>query len=517
MKVIDVSEVMNAVEISMAKKKTEKEQVLKIRDSIHGILDLGGALEGEMGKSVKEHFISFHIPVILLLNQFLADYQKKLNKVKSIVLDYETEGAIVRQAFIENDMEQGLDRVKIMLNQSIGDINGYIASVSDLASVMPLSDESLMYRFDDANRHNRKTVEDLLRVDKDGAAALKEASDNLKQIVQLIQKLNQWAAPANIMKEETITEIESYFSDNEKLSKLMDGAIETSIKDGASTTGGDAANVLGTLSNWTGIKAASEGVLTAAILLSKRIMFHQDGKGNYTIRSHPNWKQVKNEKYNSKLASVLYTALKKGSDSSVRVVKDTFSKFKNAPSNVLKVLIGLEPGTTRRGYAGILNERFRFIRFAEEKVKSYDKFPIDVKKTVGQFKTIEGMKQVIRRVPFVGIVASIGTNSGEFYSDENKYKSGAEKTGRFAAGVGLDLGVAGLTSGGAVIGSMICPGPGTIIGGAIGAAIGIAGSMAAEKKVKAVGENAVKWIVDTFKDAGESVRKGKKIVANLFR
>lgn len=522
MKVIDVSEVINAIDSSIIKKKQEKEQVLQIRDSLSGIIDLEEALEGDMGDSVKDHFISFHIPVILLLNQFLADYQKKLKEVKSFVLDYETEGAIVRQSFVEHDMEQGLDRVKNMTNQSIGNINAQVFAISDLVSVTPLSGDALMHRFDIAHAHNRTTVEDLLAMDKDGAATLKEAAADLEQIVQLVQKLKQWAVPANLLKKETINEIDRYFAENEKLNKLIDEAIETSIEDGNATLTGTAAEVLGTISQWTGIKAASQGVLAAMILTSKRIALVKDGKGNFLVRAHPDWKK-NNGKYNSKLASLVYDAIKKGSNASLTFVKDQFSKFNNAPSNVLKTMIGLRPGTGRIGYRRILNDKFNYIEFSSTKVKHYEKFPVDIGKTLSQVTTKKGVTALLSKIPIAGIGVSLVTNSSELFSDKNKYKSQGERLGRAAAGVGLDVGVVGLTTGGAALGTMIFPGPGTVIGGAIGAAIGIAGSWAIEDKAKAVGEKVGKWVEETI-DIKETVNKindglsiGGKFVAGLFR
>jgi len=522
MKVIDVSEVINAIDSSIIKKKQEKEQVLQIRDSLNGIIHLEEALKGDMGDSVKDHFVSFHIPVILLLNQFLADYQKKLKEVKSFVLDYETNGAIVRQSFVEHDMEQGLDRVKNMTNQSIGNINAQVFAISDLVSVTPLSGDALMHRFDIAHAHNRTTVEDLLAMDKDGAATLKEAAADLKQIVQLIQKLKQWSVPANLLKKETINEINNYFAGNEKLNKLIDEAIETSIKDGADTPLGHTAEFLGTLSKLTGIKALSQGVLAAMVLSSKRITFMKDGKGNYLVKAHPDWKQ-KNGKYNSKLASLVYDVIKKGSNASITFIKDHFSKFNNAPSNVLKAMIGLQAGTGRIGYRRILKDKFNYIEFSPTKVKRYEKFPVNIEKTLSQVTTKKGVTALLSKIPIAGIGVSLVTNSSELYSDENKYKSEGERFGRAAAGVGMDVGVVGLTTGAAAIGTLICPGPGTLIGGAVGASIGIIGTMALDDKVKAVGEKAGKWveeninIKETVNKISDGLSAGGKFITGLFR
>ncbi|XBM34328.1 hypothetical protein AAG663_01350 [Bacillus licheniformis] len=67
----------------------------------------------------------------------------------------------------------------------------------------------------------------------------------------------------------------------------------------------------------------------------------------------------------------------------------------------------------------------------------------------------------------------------------------------------MDAGVAGLTVGGAGIGSLVCPGPGTLIGGAIGAGVGIVGSIFSGDTVKEWGEEAGGWLEDKGKEAGE--------------
>ncbi|MCT1578329.1 hypothetical protein M3E13_01145 [Oceanobacillus kimchii] len=47
---------------------------------------------------------------------------------------------------------------------------------------------------------------------------------------------------------------------------------------------------------------------------------------------------------------------------------------------------------------------------------------------------------------------------------------------------------------------MICPGVGTIIGGAVGAGVGIVGSWLAEDTVKDWGESAGRWVDDRYED-----------------
>ena len=507
MKVIDVSEVLNAIDLSSDKKEKEKDQILDIRNSVHGVIQLDDALKGDMGESVKEHFISFHIPIIVLLNQFLGDYNKSLSKLKNVVLDYETDSGLVRQPFVENDMEEGIERIRLLSENSIDDINQQLHAISDLVNVTPLIREPLMYQYDTAQAHNKKTVKDLLEMDEEGTSILKEVEEDLAEIVHLVQKLKQWAVPDNLLNKETIKDIEAYFSNNKKLNKMVEDALETAIKDADEVTLlGHIANVLGGVSDLTGIKALMENGLGTIALFSKRIIFVKDGKGNFRIQAHPDWKQ-KNGTYNSKLASIIHEILKKGSNSSVNFIKETFEKFQNAPSNVLRLLGGLQPGTTRLGYEKILNDNFRFLKFNETAVKSYGRNFIDLKETVSQFSTKEGIKGLVTKIPIAGMFFSISTNSSEFFSDENKYKSIDEKAGRAIGGIGMDISVAALTSGAAALGTLACPGPGTIIGGAIGAVAGVTASLLVGDKAKDIGEKAVKGAIDKYNKFTEFTQK----------
>ncbi|WP_078393953.1 hypothetical protein [Shouchella patagoniensis] len=126
-----------------------------------------------------------------------------------------------------------------------------------------------------------------------------------------------------------------------------------------------------------------------------------------------------------------------------------------------------------------------------------------------------------KRVPLVGTIVSVGSNASELWKDENKEKSEAERTGRMAAGFGMDLGVAGLTAGGAAIGSMIMPGVGTVIGGAVGATVGIVGSLALDEKVKDMGESAGRKVEEITEKGLEfvqdNVSKVGDFVTGLFR
>ncbi|WP_419884036.1 T7SS effector LXG polymorphic toxin [Peribacillus sp. B-H-3] len=520
MKSIDVSEIFTSINQSLQQKKKEKEHILDIRDAVNKVIDLGDALEGSGGNAIKDHFTTIHIPAILLLNQFQQTYMDELKKVKELISDYETKSGLVREDFIENDVKQGLNKLGIVTQSIAESINNELSKVNDLVSSTPLDISRMESLLKKAVTHNQKTVEDWHKLDSNANKSLKEVKSTLDDVGQFLSKIKGWSKDGVFLSKETLNKIDSYLDKNDSISKLIDSAMDLSIEQGDSTFLGMVTDWLDKIGKTTGGRDALKGTTAAVILLTKRLEFIKDGTGNFKIRSTDGWKQVRG-KYADPLAAALYKVIKNGSSNSIPFVRNYFRKYQNAPSRMLRELVGLNPGNNNQSLRSILKEHFPNLKFVEEGVENYKRFPVDVPATLKQFVTVTGLSGVMKRVPYLGMGISLITNGSEFFNDGNKYKSTSEKAGRLAAGLGMDAGVAGLTTAGAALGTMICPGPGTLIGGAVGATVGIVSSMALEDKVKDLGEEAGKWtehkVKYITKAVSESKEKVKKFITGIFR
>ncbi|WP_163527041.1 T7SS effector LXG polymorphic toxin [Halobacillus ihumii] len=111
MKVLKVSEALTGIEQSIKKKEKEQEQLLSIREAMHKVIDLEDALKGEGGTAIKEYFKVLHIPVLLLLNQFLDQYIQSLKDIQMNVRNYEAEDGMVREDFITTEVKNGLNKL----------------------------------------------------------------------------------------------------------------------------------------------------------------------------------------------------------------------------------------------------------------------------------------------------------------------------------------------------------------------------------------------------------------------
>jgi toxin YxiD len=515
MRVLKVAEVSHEINQLIRQKQQEKEQILAVRDAVNKIIHLDDALKGEGGEAIKEHFATLHIPAILLLHQFLYQYLKMLENILTIIEHFETNSGFISEQFIETEVKTNLNKLENFTEETVNSINQYFLDVADLVHGIPVQILSFQNSIISAKNHAHITVHELAQLDENISHSLTSMQEQLVQIRSFTQKLHEWTKGGVFLSKEQIKEIENYISETDTFKKMIDEAIELSVQEGDSTFVGAVADWLDSLGKFNGGLSVAKGFLAVHVLNSGLLTLSKDAKGNFIIKASPTWIQGANKKYESKIAETIYELLKKGDKNSANVIKRFLAKYNRAPSGVLRELIGLHAKTNKISFGKIVEQYHKILVFDESLLKQY-KVKVDIKSTVRQFTDVKSFSKLIKRLPFVGIAFSVATNIGEFWNDNNQYKSDVEKAGRFAAGIGLDLGVAATTSAGAYIGSLIAPGVGTIIGGAIGAGVGIVGSLLIEDTAKDFGEKVAKEIAEgvqeTFQEIGEGAEKvGKEI------
>ncbi|MCY7814721.1 ribonuclease YeeF family protein [Bacillus haynesii] len=498
MKVLDVSEVIDAIDQLIKEKKQEEKEINAIRESVQKIAELDNALKGEGGNAIKEHFSVLHLPVLLYFQHFIDQYIQNLKDIKAKIRTYESTEGFVKEEFLTHDVKKGLTELKRQTNDTVDSINDEIDKISHLIGGGSISLASFNEHISEAKKHVNNTVSDLKELDRDANSILKQSSNSIAQLTKLTEKVNTWSKGGAILSKKTIKEVEKYFSETDVVKQMIDEAVDLAEKQDDPTMMGRIAEWLDLIGTGNGALAVTKGVIAVNVLATKMLELEKDGKGNFRVKASPKWTQGANGKYDSKVAQFVYNILKKGDPNSSKPIKKWLGKFQNKPSGLLRKIVGLGPNTTRISYEKILESQ-SFLKHKPEELKSY-KTKVDVKGTLGKFKDEVAPGKLVKRVPGVGTVFSFVTNFSEFINDDNKGKSTFEISGRVAAGFGMDAGVAGMTVGGAALGSLICPGPGTLIGGAIGAGIGITGSIFVGDTVKEWGEDAGEWVEDRWDD-----------------
>ncbi|WP_455919308.1 T7SS effector LXG polymorphic toxin [Priestia megaterium] len=521
MKVIKVAEILPELASSISSKEKEKKQILAVRDSMNRIIGLN-SLSGKGADAIKENLVNLHYPTVILINYFLEEYTKQLKDIKTKIKEYENEDGLVRENFIETEVENSLKRLEETTQTIVESINKHIDSIKTVAMVESISTGELNVHLHKARVINKETLTKLNELDAEVVKGLKDPVDTLNELKKLINQVSNWSKGGVNLTTSTLEEINEYMN-KDSVNEAMENALEQSADDGEGDILTGTAGVLDKLGKVTAYKDIAKGVTAATVLLSGKLKITKGTNGLFKLVAGQGWKK-QNGKYPSMLANIIHKVLTKGASSNIKFVQNKFEKFKNQPVKFLKHLAGFKEGTTKRAYRTILEEHFSFLKFNPEKVNAYSKFPVDVKATLKQATHAKGVSTLLKKIPLAGIAVSVVMNSGEIIGPKSRNKSTGEKIGRFSAGLGLDAGVTGITLAGAAIGTAIAPGPGTFIGGAIGASIGVVASLKVEDKVKAAGEKLGRFAEEKSKKLGNIVTKSVdnlsntgKFVTGIFR
>ncbi|GIN13591.1 hypothetical protein J26TS2_34580 [Shouchella clausii] len=523
MKVLDVQEVINGIDKLVDAKKEDIAQLEAVESSIRKIHNLH-SLQGEGGEAIKNHFSQLHLPALRFFVTYLEQYIEQLGKMKNNILNFEASNALLRQDFLTETIPNGINRIKQNAEASTEAINSACASIQDLVYTGTFTMDGVQAWADTLKQHAQDTADRLEELDAENINLANEAEATLTELMQSTEKVINWTTGGPIASPAVQEEIDRYFKENDVYYNMWSEAMElASIED--PTLMGAIADWFSTAGTFYKGMDVAKGIGALAVIASGKLKFEKAGNGIFRVKNHQDWVK-KNGVYNSKLAAGLNSIMRKfgNKNSPIKLFKE-LGRLNNQPTNILRKLVNVDPSQSSVTFTRLFRKNASGVAINETKAKQYVARP-DLKATAKEAK--KTFVNTFKRVPYVGTIVSAGSNVMEAFKDENKEKSAAEKTGRVAAGFAMDAGVAGLTAGGAAIGSMILPGPGTVIGGAVGATVGIIGSIALDEKVKDLGEKVGRQIdkgVDKIKETaskvadniGDTVNSAKKFVTSWFK
>lgn len=207
MKVLKVSEVTNGIDTILSKKKEEKNQVHSIRNAMNKVINLDDALKGEGGTAIKDNFMQLHIPILLSLDEFIDTYTEKLEEIKSIIDSYESADGLVRESFIEQDVNAGINRIEQLTHEIADNINRHLNAVNDLVSPAPISLSQFDQTVSDSRQQVRKTLEGLQKLDANSKKSLKPADNDLQKTQKLTSKFEGFAKNGVLLSEKDLQEV----------------------------------------------------------------------------------------------------------------------------------------------------------------------------------------------------------------------------------------------------------------------------------------------------------------------
>ncbi|TES49590.1 T7SS effector LXG polymorphic toxin [Shouchella lehensis] len=208
MKVLDVQEVMNAIDKIKISKQQDSDNIESLRASIQKIEQLE-TLQGKGGEALKDHFRRLHLPVLEAFHLLIRQYMEQLDRVKSNLLGFESSSAIVREEFLSGELKNGLDRIATTATEDANEIESIRTSISDILPLTPFSMEEVLRQVDRGKDHAKETIETLHALDEQNEALLAQAESTLREVTNVVSQVANWSSGGAILSAETLAEVDA--------------------------------------------------------------------------------------------------------------------------------------------------------------------------------------------------------------------------------------------------------------------------------------------------------------------
>src|SRR5699024_9507769 len=121
-------------------------KITEMQKGVRGIIDLDNYLKRITEETIRSFYETVHETILIFLYELLISYAKVLQKIKNDVHSYESdENGLVRQDFMENDVQRGLDKVETVATGIADEANKVMDNISDIVSLPPLDLEEFSH------------------------------------------------------------------------------------------------------------------------------------------------------------------------------------------------------------------------------------------------------------------------------------------------------------------------------------------------------------------------------------
>src|SRR5699024_1586773 len=180
MKVLDVQGLQTGIDDTIKDIGNFQDQITSVQKAVRGVTSLDDALKGKGGDAIRAFYNDCHQPLLVYMNKFLADYKETLEETKQAVQSFEAgEKGFIRQEFLENDVENGLQKVEDVTTGLTDEANSIMKSVNDIVSLPQLDPEEVLHHVQRGKKKTRETVEQLHELDNKQTKALESIEQEL--------------------------------------------------------------------------------------------------------------------------------------------------------------------------------------------------------------------------------------------------------------------------------------------------------------------------------------------------
>ncbi|MER2259191.1 MAG: T7SS effector LXG polymorphic toxin [Priestia megaterium] len=201
MKVLDVNEFQQGLGRNVNRLTRLESEMKQIASAVQGLTQLEESLKGQGGEALRAYYENCHLPFLTFFSTFKNSFTNVLQEMKSALSSLEPDSSgFIRQAALEGEIEQGLNRVKQVTEELTDETNNIMDQVSDIVNLPKLNDSEVQLSVQDAKRHRDQTVEKLIEFDASQTGALTTIQTDL-------MLMKTWIANIESMMTEGVTDV----------------------------------------------------------------------------------------------------------------------------------------------------------------------------------------------------------------------------------------------------------------------------------------------------------------------
>ncbi|MCR6112745.1 hypothetical protein HXA35_20655, partial [Bacillus sp. A301a_S52] len=191
MKQLDVDKVHEAIDITIQALHEKENQMRDVEVALNNFINLEDAFRGQGGQAIRNFYATCHIPFIQFFRLFMHDYEHTLQQIKqSLDIVEPAPGGFIDQAFIENDVQDGLDRVSKTTMALTDSVNDTLRSIQDIISIPLIDDSDVQQAIHVAKRESNAVVDKVLQFDHMGTASLQYIKESLRTLSKYVMEMH---------------------------------------------------------------------------------------------------------------------------------------------------------------------------------------------------------------------------------------------------------------------------------------------------------------------------------------
>ncbi|WP_176465637.1 LXG domain-containing protein [Virgibacillus sp. 7505] len=220
---LDVQDIQQQIESTKKFINQTKESVEQVKQALNGVTTLHEGFEGNTADSIRSFFEETHKPFLEFMESFLVQYEEALGTVNEQVLSFEpNESGFIRQEFLEDELTNKIQKAQDSLSATTNMINQQLNSVSDLASVSHVKDDTFLDSVAEAKKRINKTVDNMYEMDSNATSKLDKSEDDMQQLKTYVSKLKSAIDKNNITVDNfNVSQFNSVFSSYHNEFKML--------------------------------------------------------------------------------------------------------------------------------------------------------------------------------------------------------------------------------------------------------------------------------------------------------